>query len=146
MPRLLVIEAEAGTRVPDLHESAWQLLEGQARRNAPHRLLAGLVRGQERIAGEQMFEVGEQQLLMLLLVIQSQDHAGGESRVQIRAGEEDLQVLIDVRSIGQHLGDRRSRQQATLWPAVHRTDRVVIRVEQVAELLVKEPITVQRAL
>src|ERR1044071_87407 len=82
-----------------------------------------------------MQNVGQQQLLMLLLVMNAQldqrQYFGRE-----RAGEQCLQLLVDGGAVGVHLRDGRTRQQATLGPRMARTDRFVVRVEEKVPALV----------
>ena len=58
-----------------------------------------------------MLDIGEQQLLMLLLVVQA-DGDGVAYRGGERPREQPLHVLIDVRAIAIDLGHRRARVQA----------------------------------
>ena len=71
MPRSLAIEGEARAVVPDLHHAAIELKV--ARRRAVglrDRDRAGILVGRaQRVLREQVKDVGEQKLLMLLLVV-----------------------------------------------------------------------------
>ena len=83
-----------------------------------------------------MLDVGEHQLLVLLLVIESKLHEEFELLVNLVL--ELLQYsCIDVSPIFDDFSYRRPRQETTSWPSVHLASRVVIRVEEVVVLLVK---------
>ena len=79
--RSFVVKGKRSSLVSDLHDATgmggpaiWLV----ARRNGFGR--RGTIRRPERIAGEHVFDVGEQQLLMLLLVVDSQLDDPGDFR------------------------------------------------------------------
>ncbi len=127
----------------DVHVAAGELEPGQWRRRGRRRLRrhGRTHRRPQRVLREQVQQVGEDQLLVLLLVVQPQfdQRAGG---VGDAAAQEVAHRVIDVRPVGEHLAQRRARQQATARPLVARADRVVVRVEQETEALVEAPVAV----
>ena len=79
---------------------------------------------------------------MLLLVMQTdfQDaqHSGKPRIVDLR--QQALDRSIDMRAERADLGAAGTREQAALRTRVTRTDRDVIGIEQIAELLVEDPV------
>ena len=89
----------------------------------------------ERVLGEGREDVGEEQLLVLLLVVDpelDQSQRFGRERRQ-RA----LQRFVDVRAIGADLVERRAAQHAAPGPGVPRALALVIAVEQIGPALVE---------
>ena len=97
--RSLVIEAEIGTRVPDFAQTSFESdpLPLACTHWSERPLL--LVRGLQGIAREQMLEIREDELLMLLLVMQSQLNQPGNFRGQSLLGEQGEHGLVDVMAI-----------------------------------------------
>jgi len=97
----------------------------------------GLVDRVERIDAEIVLDVGDQQLLVLLLMVQSQLGARGNYRPVGRGAvrNECHHRRVDVGPIGHHLGDRRPRQQATPGPRIDLSDLLIVRVEEELECL-----------
>ena len=139
MARRLVVEREAAPR------------HGRPRRwppsNATHserrrrRAAAGAAgrrahRRPQRVLREQVQQVGQDQLLVLLLVVQAQLDQRADV-VGHAAAQQVGHRVVDVRAVRQHLGQRRPRQQAAARPLMARADGVVVRVEQEAEALVE---------
>ncbi len=90
----------------------------------------GLVGRGEGIARQQVLQIGDDQLLVLLLVLQPELHERTEIGLARRARQQALHARVDVRTIGADLVERRARQQSALGPRMLRPDRVVVRVEE----------------
>ena len=84
-----------------------------------------------------MLEIGQHQLLMLLLVMQSEAHdLRGPQALhgrQVAPAPEPGDRGIDVRPILEHLGSRGPREHASKRAGMSFTGGVVVRVEQVPE-------------
>ena len=77
-----------------------------------------------------MQHIGQQQLLVLLLVLQSQFDQGQEHcTVQPRL-QQNLHTLVNVGTVCQHLSKRRPREQPALGAWMFGTDTVVVGVEK----------------
>ena len=77
-----------------------------------------------------MLDVGHQQLLVLLLVLQAQLYQCAQCRILPRRGQKVQHARIHIGPVRQHLGQRGARDQTALRPRVAGADTVVIRVEQ----------------
>ena len=98
-------------------------------------------RGCQGVLGERVQHVGQQQLLVLLLMLQAELH---EACRGVREVVQQTQHRgVDMRTIGGDLGDGGPRQQATGWAGVAWTDSLIVRVEQVAEVVVEYLVTGQ---
>jgi hypothetical protein len=95
---------------------------------APHRRgrLARAIGGRQRIARERVQQVGQQQLLMLLLVLQAE--LDERRRVRRRVAQQRRDARVDVGAPGTHLGERGPRHQPALGPRMARTDPFVVAV------------------
>ena len=78
-----------------------------------------------------MLDIGQDQFLVLLLVVQSQLDQESQLTVAALLIEQHQQMRIHMVTVSEYFSQRRSRQQATLGPWVHVASRVVIGVEQV---------------
>jgi hypothetical protein len=77
-----------------------------------------------------MLDVGEDEFLVLLLVLQAQlDQAQGFGR-EFFACDRVVEALVDLGAIVEDLGERGPRQQAALRPWMHRAHALVVAVEQ----------------
>ena len=88
----------------------------------------------QRILKEQMLDIGEQELLVLLLVLKAKfDHAERARRARRCPGVASRSVDpgIDMAAVRHDLVERGSRQKASLGPRVGRAHRLVVGVEQV---------------
>src|SRR6267143_4978179 len=102
MARLLVIEGEIATRVPELAQAAFETDPSRiACADRSERPLL-LIRGLLRIAREQVLQVREDELLMLLLVMQAQLDQPSDWRRSL-CGEDGAHGRVDVIAIGEHL-------------------------------------------
>ena len=87
-----------------------------------------------------MLDIGHQQFLVLLFVIQAEqdqfpDFQAIPMAIQVR--NQFIHVSIDMRSIAVHLSNGRPRQQAPLRPWKRFADSLVIGIEEVIELRIK---------
>ena len=98
----------------------------------------GLVGGQHRVARQRMQDVGEQQFLVLLFVIQPQgdDRLDGGPLAAAFLEQRDHR-LVDMLAIRMHLVHRGPREQAALRARMARAERLVVRVEKVMKALVE---------
>ena len=70
---------------------------------------------------------------MLLLVLEPElDDRRALGVRRDRAREQREHARVDVRALGEHLGQRRPREQAALRPREGLADRLVVGVEQLA--------------
>ena len=141
MARPLAVEAEALAVVSDLHHAA---IEFQVRRRRAVRLAdrnrAGiLVGGTQRVLREQVQDIGEQQFLMLLLVVASEFDQLGDGRPEIILHQRRHRA-IDMIAIG---GDRLecgACDHAASRTRLTGADALVIRVEEEIELRIERAI------
>lgn len=139
MARRFVVEAESVAGMADLLHAAVERYPVWLGRGRRHRRRAFEVCRLERIAREQVLEVGDDQLLVLLLVMQTQLDALGKG-VRQRPLQQRAHRRVDVPAIGADLVAPRARQHAALGPRMSRADRVVVRIDQHAERGVKGPV------
>ena len=102
------------------------------------------ISGLQRLGGEQAQDVGQQKLLVLLLVIDAELDQLGRFRVE-RCIEQASERLIDESTIVAHLRDGRPREQPTLGAGLPRTDALIIGVEAIFEALVEHAIAGEEA-
>ena len=109
-------------------------LAGQHRRR-PLRRRRGLVGRQQGVARQRVQDVGEDQLLMLLLVIQTEfdQRRGDFPHGSVGSGDQRQHGDIDVLAQGMYLTQRGTGQQAALRPGMPRTQRLVVGIEQLSE-------------
>ena len=146
MTRQLVVETEVLAARADFADAAVERDEVHRRSRIARLAGAGLVRGQQRIAREQMLDVREHQLLVLLLVIDADRGDRQQPFVFGSCTEELLHVLVDVLAILPHFLDRRTREQPALRTLVHAPHGLVIGIEQVFEIRMKRAIAGQQLL
>ncbi len=133
--RAFVVEGEAFVGMADVGQTSGKTHPAHrlrvlrcghgAGRGAGH----GAIRGVQRVLRKQMQQIGEQQFLMLLLVVQPKF----EQRSWSGLARQTLQRRIDMSAKGQNLFERRPGEQAALRARVARADGFVIRVEEIAE-------------
>ena len=142
MPRPFVVEGKACPRglgvMTDLDESALMPQPG-AHAAGRRRRRAVQQRGPPRMAGQQMQCIGEQQLLMLLLVMETEFQRGRDRgpALVVAARDQLADVQVDVLPVGADLIERRPRQQAPLRSRMARAEAFVIRVEEVVVAVVE---------
>jgi hypothetical protein len=142
--RHLVVEGEPLAGVPDLAEAA-RLRDPARLARADRRERPLLLVGRfERIAREQVLEVGEDELLVLLFVLQSELEQVGRHVVR---GEQLENGVIDVTPVREHVVEARAREHAALGARVLVAYGVVIGIEQYpvrrVEALVARPLREQ---
>ena len=75
----------------------------------------------KRILREDMFDVGDEKFLMLLLVMKTENEHGLDlrQRIVIRIGNEIDDAIIDVLAVTKSFFDRRPRDQAAQVAPMH---------------------------
>ena len=90
-----------------------------------------------------MLDIGHQQFLMLLFVIQAELDQFPDFQVipmGIQVRYQLVHLCINVRSIAVNLGNGRPRQQAPLRSWKRFADSLVIGIEKIIELRIKRPV------
>ena len=82
------------------------------------------------IEAQRVLGVGEQQLLVLLLVVQPERDERLQARVVGTGRDDGLHALVDLRAVGQHTGERGPVDQAALQARVLLAHALVVAVEQ----------------
>jgi hypothetical protein len=93
----------------------------------------------ERIAGKHVLDIGQHELLVLLLVIQPERHQLADLFTVVLV-QQLVYRFVHVRPVNEHLADGWPRQQAALRARVHLACCVVIGIEQVVILLVVDAV------
>jgi hypothetical protein len=137
--RSLVVVREAGAVVTDAADAPVETYELRLARTGDRLRLRQWIAigGAQRIGGEEAEDVGEQQLLVLLLVIDAELDQHGEGIgpfVDEALREETRQRLVDVGAIGAHLRRRRPRQEPTQAARLPFAFALVVRIEAVLEV------------
>ena len=134
----LVVEAIAGAFMADLVDAGGEFDEPFAAFGA-RRLPVRIVRGIGRVQREGVENVGEHQLLMLLLVVQPDlEHAEDFRKCRrFRFGDQPLDRGVHVGAVGGDFFVGRAGDEAALWARVARAGGDVIRVEQEGEARVE---------
>ena len=140
--RALVVESEALALVADHDDAAGMLVplgcgavlmrRSRRRRRLPHRR-------SERVLEQRVLDVGQQQLLMLLLVRDAELDQPGAGGI----GQQPRHRRVDVRAPRHDLGQSRARQHAASRAQDALALGLVIGIEQERPLLVVEPVTRQ---
>ncbi len=141
MARHLVVEPEAAAIMADVVKPAG---EGDPARLARPDRSQGpllLVRRPERVARQQVLEVGEDELLVLLLVLQAQLEQLGRVRL---AREQILDGKVDMASIRENGVEARARKKAALRTRMALADRLVVGVEEHPEGGIENAIAAHR--
>ena len=99
----------------------------------------------EGVGGPGVLEVGEDQLLVLLFVMEAQQDRRRDfpQGLSTRRPEELGHVLVHVGTVAEHFHDRRAGQQPPLRPRPARPHALVVRVEKGPKLGMEGPITRQ---
>src|SRR5436305_13358881 len=86
----------------------------------------------QRILREHVFDIGEEQLLVLLLVVQAEDQDWLNFFQQFVRGGADqlLNVPVNIFAITKRFADRGTRDQAAQVPPMHGAGSIVVRIEQ----------------
>ena len=103
-------------------------------RRLARRLLPCPIGRPQRTGGEQRQDIGEQQLLMLLLVVDADLDQSRDLGARTDAPRQQLgQRLVHVRAVGQHLLARRPREHAALRARLPRALALVVGIEAIVE-------------
>ncbi len=137
MTRGLIVEGEAGTGVADLHDPAVEDAELRRRDGScfqvedalPARQIGGL----QPVLRQQVEHVGEEQLLMLLLVGEPQHHQGGKVRIRSGIGQQGVHGGVDMVAVGHHLRGAGTGDHSPRSARLSIAQGLVIGVEQVLE-------------
>ena len=81
MPRRFIVEAEASRRGADLVQALAEPMPGERRHGGDAMGSRPGIRGLQRVQGERVLEVREQQLLVLLLVVHAKLDPGEQRRI-----------------------------------------------------------------
>ena len=87
-----------------------------------------------------MLEVGDNQFLVLLLVLQTEFEQCPQRGILVGRRDERREMALDVSAVGVNLVQRRARQQAAFRPRVPVANGVVVRVEKHPKLRVKRQV------
>jgi hypothetical protein len=127
--RLFVVEAEGLNAVTGLDQSTLEVDERE-RQRASRLARHAPIHGRGWALREDVLDVGEHQLLMLLLVVSPYLDDTEELIVDARF-HRSRHPRVDVVTVSPHFIHRRARQQTTARSRILLTDGVVVRVEQV---------------
>ncbi len=144
--RAFVVVGEAVAVMADVVDAAVERDEIERQRLAHDDARARLAISRlERLRGEQAQNIGEQQLLMLLLVIDAELDQLCRLLRKV-AVEQPAERLVDVSAICAHLFGRGTREQPALGARLARADALVIGVEAIFEALFEHAVAAQEAL
>ena len=139
-----IVEGEPVASVPDFVQACVHVDPvRRARMHGRQRPLL-LVGRLDWIARQQVLNVGKNQFLMLLLVMQTEFNQAGEGcwqSVGVCHGQHAGHGLVDVMAIGQHVPKPGARQQTTFGARMFVAHRVVVGVEEHAVGGIKNTIT-----
>ncbi len=140
--RLLVVETEVVAAMADLVDAARQVEPLRRRRARLCHRRPGAVARPDRVAPERVLDIGQEQLLMLLLVIEPElDQRQELARCPGRRLSDHVDHRpIDVGAVARDLIDAGTRQHPARRAGVPRTDRLVIGIEQIAVARIEGPI------
>src|SRR6202045_1909804 len=134
MTRTFVIVREAVTIVTDLDNWLVELDKTSRRRFGRDDVdLALSEDGMKRILREDMLDVGDEQLLVLLLVMNAENDDRLEfcEKFLVHARQKIIDVLVDRRAIAMCFLDGRSRDQPAQIAPMHVPRGVVIRIKEI---------------
>ena len=97
----------------------------------------------ERVLGKDMFDVGDEQLLMLLLVMnaENQDRFDFIQKLFVGLGNEIVDMFINGRTITMGFVNCRARDQSAQVAPMHVAGGVVVGIEEISVLRVLAAIT-----
>lgn len=131
MARALVVKGKAAAWVANVGQPRVKRVPrqraGGLRRHGVRRLGIG---GKQGVAGQQVQDVGEHQLLVLLLVLQAQLDQATQCSVVRHGGHPTCHAGVHVGPVGEHLVQRWPREQPALRAGVLGAHTVVVGVEQ----------------
>ena len=106
------------------------------------RPLRRLISRPQRVGGEEREDVGQKQLLMLLLVIDADLDEPGDLRVRVGAlCKQSFERLVDVTAVCHDALGRRPCQQTAVGARLAGAERLVIRIEAIIERRIELAIT-----
>ena len=150
MPRILVVVAEALAIGTDPNDAAIEAGVIQARRlNAVVHRQIQTIGGTQGVVGEVELDVGDEQFLMLLLVVQTDGQPLRDHRPVLPGAiaDESLHGLVDVSTVGVDLRHGGSREQPALRARpIAGLGLLVVGIEQMVEALVEHAVTGQKGL
>ncbi len=129
--RSLAVEGEAASVMSGRHDAFGALdplHRGKRRNFTRDPFFGGPHGGAERVLREEVLEVGEQQFLMLLFVVDTK--LDKRQRARRKIGQRGLDRSIDMRAPDAHLFERRPRQQPAVRTRVTRPFGFIIAVEE----------------
>jgi hypothetical protein len=131
MTRSLVVEREVAARMAGFHDALATGQEAQRYRRRRDIIRCRLRVGRlQRVAPESVLDVGKQQLLVLLLMLQAQFDQHAQCGVVV-ACQPFAHGVVDATAVVAHFVQRGAGQQAALRAGVHRPHGLVVGVEQV---------------
>ena len=127
-----VVECEAGPLMTDLLHPPGHPIQPHRRDCGPRVGPAVAINRAEWVAAERVLQVGQEQLLVLLLVVQAEHDQRPENALQAAVGtvEQRAHPRVDRLAIPVDLGDRRASEQPAFAPRDPLADRVVVGIEQ----------------
>jgi hypothetical protein len=140
MGRAFVVEGEALARKADAVNAGRQIDEFARCGSRMRRLPVGIIGRRRRVLREGMQNVGEDQLLMLLLVMEADLENAQHLREHRFLGtrKQPANAFIDMRAERGDLLAARPCQEPAARPRVTRSGRHVVRVEEISEPLVEQ--------
>src|SRR5262249_9715609 len=124
MPWTLIVEGELVSGMSDRNDAAGKVDPFKRGDAGQYQIGHGrAVGGQHGIAGKRVLDVGQDQFLMLLLVMQTKFRQWLEGRALAERGgaEQGSHCLVDMGTIGEDVMQRRPRQKTARWTRVART-------------------------
>ncbi len=131
MARALIVEGKTLAVMADLDEPAIEVRIGQSRGHARVDGLVRLIGGVDRVLRKCMQDIGQQQLLMLLFMVQTELDQRGDLGAAAARVQQRQHRGVDMATIGGDLVQRRTRQKPPLRARMARADGLVIGIEQV---------------
>ena len=129
MARQLVVKSKTVARVANVAQAAFKIKPGHGHWRHLGQRPGFAVDGAQATAKQQVFDVCQQQFLVLLFVLQAQLDQAGHFAV-VGQGQQLQDAFIDRFTPAQHLGQAGAGQQAALGARVFVAHGVVITVEQ----------------
>ncbi len=142
MHRQFVVEGETAVAMTDFVDAAGNVEPSQRRRGGRGGSRLGPIARADRIAPEGVLDVGHEQLLMLLLMLQAELDQRQDRGPRGAGGGFDQRRhrAIDMLAVASDLVDARTRQQTARRAGVARPDGFIIGIEQIAEARIEHAI------
>ena len=129
----LAVAADVVAQRDDAGRHAEPLQRRRLRRRPSRRRWQRRIGRPRGVAGQRMLDVGEQQLLVLLLVVHPEPQQRVEFGTGGTAGDQHRHALVDLPAPSAHVIQRRARDEAALCARMLRTNALVVAVEEHAE-------------